>query len=197
MSHDRMLEDLSPFGYGDRSPTNEIEGTDPKSAAALGPDATPWQLAADVNDPEIPALSIADLGILRAVETSGDGRDVTVTITPTYSGCPAMKAIEDDLCRVFGQAGYRGVTVDVVLTPAWTTDWITPRGLKTLEESGIAPPTGTRAVAGPVSVGLSVRCPHCGDFDTQVLSQFGSTSCKALYRCNACREPFDWFKPLR
>ncbi|PRZ44199.1 ring-1,2-phenylacetyl-CoA epoxidase subunit PaaD [Antricoccus suffuscus] len=193
----RDLEDLSPFGYGDRSPANDIDGTDPKSAVALGPDVTPWELAADVNDPEIPALSIADLGILRAVEVSDDGGTVTVTITPTYSGCPAMKAIEHDLRRVFTEAGYREVVVDVVLAPAWTTDWITPRGLAALEESGIAPPTGTRAVAGPVSVGLSVRCPHCGDFDTEVLSQFGSTSCKALYRCNTCREPFDWFKTLR
>lgn len=192
-----MFEDVSPFGYGDRSPANEIDGSEPKSAAALGTEATPWDLAADVNDPEIPALSIADLGILRAVEVSDDGRDVMVTITPTYSGCPAMKAIEHDLCRVFRQAGYREVSVDVVLAPAWTTDWITPRGLRALEESGIAPPTGTRAVAGPVPVGLSVRCPHCGAFDTEVLSQFGSTSCKALYRCNACREPFDWFKTLR
>lgn len=191
------LEDLSPFGYGDRSATNDIDGTEPKSASALGPDATPWELAADVNDPEIPALSIADLGILRGVETSDDGRDVIVTITPTYSGCPAMKAIENDLQRVFRQAGYRTVAVNVVLSPAWTTDRITPAGMQALKNSGIAPPTGTHAVSGPISVGLSVRCPHCESFDTEVLSQFGSTSCKALYRCNSCREPFDWFKPLR
>lgn len=192
-----ILERKSPFGYGDRSPANDIDGTAPKSASALGPDATPWDLAADVNDPEIPALSIADLGVLRAVETSDDGRDVTITITPTYSGCPAMKAIEHDLHRVFEQAGYRRVTVDVVLTPAWTTEWITPHGLQVLQDSGITPPTGTRAVSGPVRVELSVRCPHCGGFDTEMLSRFGSTACKALYRCNSCREPFDWFKPLR
>lgn len=190
------LEDRSPFGYGDRRPADDIDGTTPKSAAALGPDVTPWQLAADVSDPEIPAISIADLGILRDVSVSSDGADVTVTITPTYSGCPAMKAIENDLQRVFTQAGYRSVTVNLVLSPAWSTDWITLAGQRALQESGITPPTGTRPVNGPIGLTLSVRCPHCGSFDTAVLSQFGSTACKALYRCHACREPFDWFKPL-
>lgn len=195
MAADR-LEERSPFGYGDRRPADDIDGTEPKSAAALGPDATPWQLAADVCDPEIPAISIADLGILRDVSVSPDGKDVTVTITPTYSGCPAMKAIEHDLQRVFTQAGYRTVAVELVLSPAWTTDWITPAGERALHDSGITPPTGTRPVSGPIGLTLSVRCPHCGSFDTAVLSQFGSTACKALYRCSACREPFDWFKPL-
>ncbi|WP_228389435.1 1,2-phenylacetyl-CoA epoxidase subunit PaaD [Cumulibacter manganitolerans] len=189
------VEARNPFGYGDRPATADFDRSRPKHPRDLPAGATPWQIAADVNDPEIPLLSIADLGILRDV--SVDGVAVTVTITPTYSGCPAMKAIEEDLRRVFTAAGYGSVTVDVVLDPPWTTDWITPRGLNALQRSGITPPTGTRpAASGPVSVGLSVRCPYCDSFDTEVISRFGSTSCKALYRCNSCREPFDWFKPL-
>lgn len=191
----RTYEARNPFGYGDRPATADFDGSQAKNPGQLGDDATPWQIAAHVNDPEIPLLSIADLGILRDVKTEG-GR-VTVTITPTYSGCPAMKAIEEDLRRVFTQAGYTDVTVELVLEPAWSTDWITPEGLEALERSGIAPPTGTRPVAqGPVSVGLSVKCPYCHSFETEQISRFGSTSCKALYRCLSCREPFDWFKPL-
>ena len=189
------VESQNPFGYGDRPATADFDGTAGKHPSRLPADATPWEIAADVNDPEIPLLSIADLGILRKVAV--DGTHVTVTITPTYSGCPAMKAIEEDLRRVFTRAGYDVVEIDVVLEPAWTTDWITHEGIAAMESSGISPPTGTYAVAqGPVTVGLSVRCPYCESFDTEVISRFGSTSCKALYRCLACREPFDWFKPL-
>lgn len=190
------LEARSPFGYGAEPVTAEFDGTTAKDPARLGPEATPWDIAADVNDPEIPLISIADLGILRDVDAAEDKSQVTVTITPTYSGCPAMKAIERDLHRVFTRAGYADVTVDVVLSPAWTTDWITEEGHRVLEASGITPPTGTRAVSGPVSIGLSVRCPHCSSFETEMISRFGSTSCKALYKCNSCLEPFDWFKPL-
>lgn len=188
------IESQNPFGYGDRPATADFDGSEAKHATRLPVDATPWDIAADVNDPEIPLLSIADLGILRDVAV--DGSKVVVTITPTYSGCPAMKAIEEDLARAFTQAGYADVQVDVVLEPAWTTDWITEKGREVLERSGITPPTGTRAVNGPVSVGLSVKCPYCDSFETEMISRFGSTSCKALYRCLSCREPFDWFKPL-
>ena len=189
------LEGLNPFGYGDRPATADFDQSVAKHPALLPDGATPWQIAADVNDPEIPLLSIADLGILRDVTVDGDA--VQVTITPTYSGCPAMKAIEEDLRRAFTSAGYARVAVEVVLDPPWTTDWITEAGLDALQKSGITPPTGTRpAASGPISVGLSVRCPYCGSFDTEVISRFGSTSCKALYRCTSCREPFDWFKPL-
>lgn len=191
----RAYEAQNPFGYGDRPATADFDGSQGKTPARLGDDATPWEIAADVNDPEIPLLSIADLGILRDVRV--DGESVTVTITPTYSGCPAMKAIEEDLRRVFTQAGYADVTVEFVLEPAWSTDWITPAGLEALEKSGISPPTGTRPVKeGPVTVGLSVKCPYCHSFETEQISRFGSTSCKALYRCLDCRDPFDWFKPL-
>jgi ring-1,2-phenylacetyl-CoA epoxidase subunit PaaD len=152
------------------------------------------ELAATVNDPEIPVLSIRDLGILRDGHLDADGT-VRLTITPTYSGCPAMDAIKDDLQRVFGEAGYEKVKVDLVLSPAWTTDWMTDEGKAKLTEYGIAPPTG-RAAAGPVRLGLAVKCPRCHSLNTRELSRFGSTSCKALYVCQDCREPFDYFKVL-
>lgn len=153
-------------------------------------------LAATVNDPEIPVLSIRDLGILRDGRLEADGT-VRLTITPTYSGCPAMDAIRDDLQRVFHEAGYERVRVDLVLSPAWTTDWMTPEGKAKLEEYGIAPPTGAASVhAGPVRLGLAVKCPRCHSLNTRELSRFGSTSCKALYVCQDCREPFDYFKVL-
>jgi ring-1,2-phenylacetyl-CoA epoxidase subunit PaaD len=152
------------------------------------------ELAATVNDPEIPVLSIRDLGILRDGHLDADGT-VRLTITPTYSGCPAMDAIKDDLQRVFGEAGYGKVKVDLVLSPAWTTDWMTDEGKAKLTEYGIAPPTG-RAAAGPVRLGLAVKCPRCHSLNTRELSRFGSTSCKALYVCQDCREPFDYFKVL-
>ncbi|WP_138417839.1 1,2-phenylacetyl-CoA epoxidase subunit PaaD [Sinomonas gamaensis] len=152
------------------------------------------ELAATVNDPEIPVLSIRDLGILRDGHLDADGT-VRLTITPTYSGCPAMDAIKDDLRRVFGEAGYGKVKVDLVLSPAWTTDWMTEEGKAKLTEYGIAPPTG-RAAAGPVRLGLAVKCPRCHSLNTRELSRFGSTSCKALYVCQDCREPFDYFKVL-
>lgn len=145
-----------------------------------------------VPDPEIPVITIADLGILRDVGV--DAGRVTVTITPTYSGCPAMQAIREDIVARLGEAGYADVEVRTVLSPAWTTDWITPRGRQALADFGIAPPGP--ASAGPVLLALSVRCPQCGSPDTRELSHFGSTACKALYQCRSCREPFDSFKAL-
>lgn len=157
-------------------------------------DAVVWDIAALVVDPEIPVLSIADLGILRSAKSTGE-RSARVRITPTYSGCPAMDAIRDDLVTAFRSKGY-DVAVDLVLAPAWTTDWMTADGRAKLERYGIAPPTGRAAArpAGPVPVRLSVRCPHCGSLATRELSRFGSTSCKALYSCASCQEPFDYFK---
>lgn len=151
-------------------------------------------LAATVNDPEIPVLSIRDLGILRDGHIEADGT-VRLTITPTYSGCPAMDAIRDDLNRVFHEAGYEKVEVDLVLSPAWTTDWMTEEGKSKLKEYGIAPPTG-KSHAGPIKLGLAVKCPQCHSLNTRELSRFGSTSCKALYVCQDCHEPFDYFKVL-
>ncbi|PNI07365.1 phenylacetate-CoA oxygenase subunit PaaJ [Arthrobacter sp. AFG7.2] len=157
-----------------------------------------WDIAATVVDPEIPVLSIADLGILRDVEVTETGK-VSVTITPTYSGCPAMDAIRDDLKTAFTKEGYTGVDVDLVLSPAWSTDWMTDAGKQKLQEYGIAPPTGMSDAArhaGPIRLTMAVKCPQCASLNTKELTRFGSTSCKALYVCQDCKEPFDYFKVL-
>ena len=145
---------------------------------------------ASVLDPELRVVTIADLGILRDVET--DGTHVTVTITPTYSGCPAMDVIRADIVGALHVAGHDDVEVRTVLSPAWTTDWITPAGREKLTEAGIVPPARSSTVA----LALAVRCPRCGSPDTRQISRFGSTACKATYRCLACREPFEHFKPI-
>ncbi len=150
-----------------------------------------WTLAAEVPDPEIPVVTIEDLGILRDV-TEDDRGWVHVQVTPTYSGCPAMDAIADDVVERLTRAGYLHVDVEFVLSPAWSTDDISAAGLAKLAAYGIAPPSPT----GPVALTLSVRCPQCGSLDTRESSRFGSTACKSLWVCNACREPFDHFKAL-
>jgi ring-1,2-phenylacetyl-CoA epoxidase subunit PaaD len=150
-----------------------------------------WDLAATVVDPEVPVLTIEDLGVLRAARI--DGERVTVDITPTYSGCPAVDAMRDDIVAALGAAGYNDVSVRLVLAPAWTTDWMSEVGRAKLEEFGIAAPAA-RGTSRSVSLGLGIRCPHCGSMHTRELSRFGSTSCKALYVCQRCQEPFDYFK---
>jgi ring-1,2-phenylacetyl-CoA epoxidase subunit PaaD len=177
-------------------------------------DTTPLEkellaLAGAVPDPELPVLGLAELGVLRKVHVYGPGL-VEVELTPTYTGCPALETMAADVERVLYEHGMERVTVRTVLFPAWTTDDITPEGRRKLQEFGIAPPRPTRA-EGPVPVGLGptrlaepgdeaelepVHCPHCGSADTTLLSRFSSTACKALRRCNACREPFDHFKEL-
>ena len=152
-----------------------------------------WDVAAQVLDPELPVVTIEDLGILRDVTEDDQGR-VHVQITPTYSGCPAMDAIRDDVVLALTSAGFDDIDVRLVLAPAWTTDWMTDAGKHKLVDYGIAPPTGRASVAGPIRLQLSVRCPRCGSLDTRELARFGSTSCKALYECRACLEPFDHFK---
>jgi ring-1,2-phenylacetyl-CoA epoxidase subunit PaaD len=150
-----------------------------------------WRAAADVVDPEIPVLTIADLGVLRDVSVS-DGQ-VEVAITPTYSGCPAMNMITLEIELALERAGFHRPKVRTVLSPAWTTDWMTEEGRRKLKDSGIAPPlpaSSRRALFGA----QQVECPHCGSGETELLSEFGSTSCKALWRCKTCREPFDYFK---
>ena len=152
--------------------------------------------AASVLDPELPVLSIADLGILRDVALADDG-SVVVTITPTYSGCPAMDVIRRDVEDAVRAAGFDRVEVHTVLSPAWTTDWLTESGRRALREYGIAPPSSRRTTStGPVALSLSVRCPQCGSPDTRESSRFGSTACKSLWVCNACREPFDHMKAI-
>lgn len=161
------------------------------------PEQKAWDIAATVVDPEIPVLSIADLGILRKVDVAGG--EVTVTITPTYSGCPAMDAIRDDLHTAFKKEGYGDVHVDLVLAPAWTTDWMSEAGKQKLQEYGIAPPSGNSRAgghSGPIRLSLAVKCPQCNSLNTKELTRFGSTSCKALYVCQDCKEPFDYFKVL-
>ena len=151
--------------------------------------------AAAVLDPELPVLSIADLGILRDVAMADDG-SVVVTITPTYSGCPAMDVIRRDVEDAVRAAGFDQVEVRTVLSPAWTTDWLTESGRRALQNYGIAPPSRHTTSSGPVALSLSVSCPQCGSPDTRESSRFGSTACKSLWVCNACREPFDHMKAI-
>lgn len=152
-----------------------------------------WEIASTVNDPEIPVLSIEDLGILREVRME-DGEAV-VTITPTYSGCPAMDTIAADLRLAFRDAGFAGARVELTLAPAWTTDWMSEAGKAKLNEYGIAPPVA-RQEGSRLRLSMSVKCPRCNSLDTRELAHFGSTSCKALFQCNQCHEPFDYFKVL-
>ena len=150
-----------------------------------------WDAASRVVDPEIPVLTIADLGVLREV-TLRDGQ-VEVAITPTYSGCPAMNVIALEVELALEREGFQNAKVRTVLSPAWTTDWMSEDGRRKLREYGIAPPE--RASSRRALFGVQVvTCPQCGSENTELLSEFGSTSCKALWRCKSCREPFDYFK---
>jgi ring-1,2-phenylacetyl-CoA epoxidase subunit PaaD len=153
------------------------------------------RIAASVLDPELPMVTIEDLGILRDVTEDDQGR-VHVTITPTYSGCPAMETIRDDIVTTLELSGYQHVDVEFVLSPAWSTDDLTDEGRDKLASAGIAPPGPVGVAGGPVTLALSVRCPQCGSLDTRESSRFGSTACKSLWVCRACREPFDHFKAL-
>jgi ring-1,2-phenylacetyl-CoA epoxidase subunit PaaD len=154
-------------------------------------------IAAGVLDPELPMVTIEDLGILRDVTEDDQGR-VHVTITPTYSGCPAMETIRHDLVEALTCAGFQAVDVEFALSPAWSTDDLTDEGRAKLARHGIAPPgpAGRSASGGVVGLTLSIRCPQCGSLDTRESSRFGSTSCKSLWVCRSCREPFDHFKAL-
>ncbi len=150
-----------------------------------------WEAAAEVVDPEIPVLTIADLGVLREVVV--DERGVEVRITPTYSGCPAMGVIAMEVELALARAGIAPARVTTVLAPAWTTDWLTAAGREKLRAYGIAPPPG-RASRRALFANETSCCPRCGSADTGLVAEFGSTACKSLWRCNACREPFDQFK---
>ncbi|GAA0529309.1 phenylacetate-CoA oxygenase subunit PaaJ [Saccharopolyspora subtropica] len=158
-------------------------------------------VAESVTDPELPVLTLADLGVLREVELTGTGA-VVVSITPTYSGCPAMREMRADLTRRLREAGFTDVEVRTVLDPPWTTDWISESGRRKLAAYGVAPPgPAPKYGAGPVPLTLgppraAVRCPQCGSPDTEQVSQFGSTACKALRRCRACHEPFEHIKEI-
>lgn len=158
-------------------------------------------VAAEVRDPELPVLTLDDLGVLRDVEAGGDG-SVTAVLTPTYSGCPAMAEMRAEVAGRLKAAGFTDVRIRTVLDPAWTTDWITDEGRRKLAEYGIAPPGPVpHHGGGPVPLVLSptrqtVHCPHCGSAETEETSRFSATSCKALWRCLGCQEPFEYFKEI-
>lgn len=149
-------------------------------------------LLEQVKDPEIPVISIRELGVLRNVSVD-EGR-VEVTITPTYSGCPAMDFMRFEVERTLREAGVERFTVRQALSPAWTTDWISEEGRKKLLDFGIAPPPSSADIRALKGTAPAIACPLCGSTDTTLVSHFGSTACKALYKCNACKEPFDHFK---
>ncbi|PRX22112.1 ring-1,2-phenylacetyl-CoA epoxidase subunit PaaD [Actinoplanes italicus] len=156
-------------------------------------------VAAEVRDPEMPMLTLADLGVLRDVRVEGDV--VVASITPTYSGCPAMATMRDDLVHRLTDAGFARVEVRVVLEPAWSSDWITEHGRAALRDAGLSPPGPAPTVGGPIPLLLGptrrvLTCPLCGSDRTERVSEFGSTACKALYRCTDCREPFDHVKEI-
>ena len=161
-----------------------------------GPINQVWQVLEGVMDPEVPVVSVVDLGIVRDVET--DGGRLSVIITPTYSGCPATHQIEADIASALEGAGFGDAKLVTRLSPAWTSDWMSEKGRDALRAFGIAPPEKgqgggvcKRALFGNEK---TVRCPHCDSLDTVQVSEFGSTACKALWKCNACKEPFDYFK---
>jgi len=152
------------------------------------------KLLDQVCDPEIPVLSIDEIGILRDVEENGN--TVSVIITPTYSGCPAIDRIKSDITEVLTNAGYESVEIKLQLAPAWTTDWMPESAKEKLRQYGIAPPCRSSASNSIIPMQMQARCPRCRSMDTRLVSEFGSTSCKALYQCRSCLEPFDYFKPI-
>jgi ring-1,2-phenylacetyl-CoA epoxidase subunit PaaD len=152
-----------------------------------------WKILEEVNDPEVPVLSVIDLGIIRNVTI--ENNTITITITPTYSGCPAMDVISMNIRLKMMEHEYKNVVIRQVLSPAWTTEWMSEAGKKKLQEFGIAPPNPKQQVcSNTLFADESVQCPHCQSWHTTRISEFGSTACKAFYRCEDCLEPFDYFK---
>lgn len=153
-----------------------------------------WKLLEQVSDPEIPVLTVLDMGIIRGVNDLGE-KGYEIVITPTYSGCPAMDMIAVDIKAVLQENGYDAVEVTTVISPAWTSDWLSEEGKKKMKAYGIAPPQGTVVDKNELFAQAKVvACPQCNSENTKLLSQFGSTACKAMYQCNDCKEPFDYFK---
>lgn len=152
------------------------------------------EVCESVADPELPVVTIGDLGIVRHVGVSSSGA-VEVVLTPTYSGCPATEVIRDDVRAALLARGFTEISIRTVLAPAWTTDWITDDGRRKLAAHGIVPPSGRASARSVVDLELGVRCPRCGSIETRLVSRFGSTPCQAMYRCTSCLEPFDRIKP--
>lgn len=156
---------------------------------------TIWNILKNVADPEIPVLTVVDMGVVREVEV--EDQKIIVSITPTYSGCPAMNEIESNIRWALEEAGYNEVEIKTLISPPWTTDWMTDEGKAKLQEYGIAPPEGSSADKSVLfGEAKKVMCPRCKSRNTTMVSQFGSTACKALYKCEDCKEPFDYFKCL-
>ena len=153
-----------------------------------------YKALAGVTDPEVPVLSILDLGIVRDVVITGNGAEIKVTITPTYSGCPAMDVIALGIRMALAGKGFGKVTIENQISPAWTTDWMTEDGKRKLKEYGIAPPNKKAYQALGLFEEEEIACPRCGAVNTEQVSRFGPTSCKALYKCKTCKEPFEHFK---
>jgi ring-1,2-phenylacetyl-CoA epoxidase subunit PaaD len=153
-----------------------------------------WSLLKEVNDPEVPVLSVIDLGIIRDVKLHSD--EVEIIITPTYTGCPAMDMIAINIRLALSEQGYKKIKITSVLSPAWTTDWMSEEGKQKLKEYGIAPPNPKQQVCRDelFAPHEAVQCPHCNSYHTHRISEFGSTACKALFQCDDCKEPFDYFK---
>ena len=153
-----------------------------------------WSMLEEVTDPEVPVLSVIDLGIVRDIKINQD--EIEVIITPTYSGCPAMDVISMSIRMLLLSNGFKNVKVTSVLSPAWTTDWMTEKGKQKLKEYGIAPPNPKQQVCSQdlFAADEAVQCPHCQSYHTHRVSEFGSTACKSLYQCDDCKEPFDYFK---
>lgn len=155
-----------------------------------------WSLLETIPDPEVPVLSVTDLGIIREVHSIDPSKSIEIIVTPTYSGCPAMDAISMNIRMALLQKGYKDIRIKTVLSPAWSSDWISEKGKQKLKAYGIAPPMLKKKSAGIELFAEPdpVQCPQCNSYDTTLISEFGSTACKSLYRCNNCDEPFDHFK---
>ena len=175
--------------------------TRPEEQPCSSEEAVLWAVLADVMDPEVPALTVLDLGIVRGVHVKqdrveGSGGVVEIDVTPTYTGCPATALINEIITAASVKAGFENTKINQILSPAWTTDWISPEGREKLREYGIAPPVGDAKSGKATLFGVSpiVACPQCNSVNTEIVSEFGATACKAMYRCTDCLEPFEYFK---
>lgn len=179
----------------------EIKHNDTKAPATTEElEKSVWAILETVPDPEVPVLSVVDLGVVRKVEvhpaTTANKGSLLISYTPTYTGCPAMDVMKMTMQMALQEAGFTGVQFIQVLSPAWTTDWMSESGKEKLKAYGITPPQYKQAVCTPDSFQQeeAIPCPRCNSYHTRLVSQFGSTACKALYQCNDCKEPFDYFK---